>query len=179
MTWIPYSIAKTEITSPWRKLWFTDHFEETGFAELKEGEAYNATWNDRAKRALKKFEKSGAEVRLVTPEAFVEAFKATKVKHWHKSVYISYYKKMVSLDASKVRQWVAYSADGVALAGLATHDYIDTHSVHLVAFTNQKYYDTQAGTGVMAEWFRDSKEKGLRYLTIDHIRNKTGPNDQK
>ncbi len=177
--WIPYSTTKTEILSLWRKLWFTDHFEETGFAEFKDGEAYNASWNDRAKRAQKKFEKSGAEVKLVTPEAFVESFKATKVKHWHKSVYISYYKKMVSIDASKVRQWVAYSPDGVPLAGLAAHDYIDTHSVHLVAFTNQKYYDTQAGTGVMAEWFRDSKEKWLRYLTIDHIRNKTGPNDQK
>lgn len=115
----------------------------------------------------------------MTPEEFVTAFRATKVKHWHKSVYIGYYKKMVAINSSAVRQWVAYSTDGVAIAGLAAHDYIDNHSVHLVAFTNQKYYDTQAGTAVMGEWFRDSKEKGMKYLTVDHIRNRTGPSDQK
>lgn len=86
---------------------------------------------------------------------------------------------MVSIHPDTVRQWVAYSPEGIAIAGLAAHDYIDNHSVHLVAFTNQKYYDTQAGTAVMGEWFRDSKEKGFKYLTVDHIRNRTGPNDQK
>jgi hypothetical protein len=66
---------------------------------------------------------------------------------------------MVSIHPDMVRQWVAYNDEGVALAGLAAHDYLGSHSVHLVAFTNQKFYDTQAGTGVMGEWFRDSKEK--------------------
>ena len=149
VAWVPYSKTKDQIKKPWRRLWFTDHFEETGFAELKESEPFTSSWNDRAKRALKKFEKSGCSVRLVTPEEFVEAFKATKVKHWHKSVYVSYYKKMVAIHADKVRQWVAYSPEGIPVAGLAAHDYLGTHSVHLVAFTNQKYYDTQAGTGVM------------------------------
>lgn len=86
---------------------------------------------------------------------------------------------MVAIHSDRVRQWVAYTPEGLPIAGLAAHDYIDNHSVHLVAFTNQKYYDTQAGTAVMGEWFRDSKEKGFRYLTVDHIRNRTGPRDQR
>jgi hypothetical protein len=175
VTWIPYSRTRELVPKVWRKLWFTDHFEETGFAKLDNGAPSTASWNDRAKRALKKFEKSGCTVRAVTPEEFIEGFRMTKVKHWHKSVYIGYYKKMVSLDADKVRQWMAYTPEGLPIAGLASHDYLGNHSVHLVAFTNQKYYQTQAGTAVMGEWFRDSKEKDITYLSVDHIRNKTGP----
>ena len=32
VAWIPYSL--TDIPQPWRRLWMTDHFEETGYAEL-------------------------------------------------------------------------------------------------------------------------------------------------
>lgn len=85
----------------------------------------------------------------MSPTEFAEAFTATKVKHWHKSVYVNYYKKMVALGEKNIRQWIAYTDEGIPAAGLAVHDYLGTHSVHLVAFTNQKYYDTQAGTGVM------------------------------
>jgi hypothetical protein len=179
IAWIPYSRTRAELPKLWRKLWFTDHFEETGFAELHRERSMYASWNDRAKRALKKFEKSGCTLEAVTPEIFAQAFTKTKVKHWHKSVYVNYYKKMVAIDATKVRQWIAYTPLGMPAAGLAVHDYLDTHSVHLVAFTDQKYYDTQAGTGVMWAWFRDSHEKSIKYLSVDHIRNRTGPWDQK
>jgi hypothetical protein len=110
-------------------------------------------------------------VKLVTSDEFVEAFKTTKVKHWHKSVYISYYKKMVAIHGDKVRQWLAYDSTGRQIGGLAVHDYLGDHSVHLVAFTDQQAYDLQPGTGLMAEWYRDSSKKNFRYLTIDHLRN--------
>jgi hypothetical protein len=32
VVWIPYGDVKIE--KPWRRLWATDHFEETGYAEL-------------------------------------------------------------------------------------------------------------------------------------------------
>ena len=35
VAWIPYSL--TDIPKPWRRLWMTDHFEETGYAQLVEG----------------------------------------------------------------------------------------------------------------------------------------------
>lgn len=34
VVWIPY--GDTPIRTPWRRLWFTDHFEETGYALLPE-----------------------------------------------------------------------------------------------------------------------------------------------
>jgi hypothetical protein len=215
VVWIPYSKERKDFSFLWRKLWFTDHFEETGFAELSghrekwsdpaknNGNSwdtglprriltetensprndwaceYLSSWNDRAKRALKKFEKSWCSLKMVTPEEFVEAFRKTKVKHWHKSVYIGYYKKMVAIDPSALRQWIAYDRDGKNIGWLAVHDYLGTHSVHLVAFTDQRAYDLQPGTGLMAEWYRDSYEKDIRYLTIDHLRNTGWPRDQR
>lgn len=197
VVWIPY--GSVDISSPWRRLWLTDHFEETGYAKLlyppKElagksdttnkslqklpTPAYLASWNDRSRRARKKFLASGATVKAVTPEEFAHGFRTTKVKHWYKSAYISYYNRMVSLDASKVRQWLAYDTTGHVVGGLAVHDFLTDHSVHLVAFTEQKSYDLQAGTGLMDIWFADSYERGFVYLSFDHLRNKNGPRDQR
>ena len=70
VTWIPYS--RVDIPVGWRKLWLTDHFQETSVNTLDEN--YKSKWNDRAKRALKKYEKSGAEVRSVDADTFVKAF---------------------------------------------------------------------------------------------------------
>lgn len=106
------------------------------------------------------------------------AFKKTKVKHWFKSDYISYYKKITGIDPSAIRQWLVYLNDE-PIAGLAVLDYLDNHSVHLVAFTDKRAYDIQGWTGLIDAWFRDSKAKGMKYLTFDQLRNPHGPSDQK
>lgn len=185
VVYIPY--GDVTIPSPWRRLWFSDHFEETGYAELPMADTpttgsktpYLASWNERSKRAYKKYEKSGARLEAVSSEVFREAFWKAKVRHWYKWAYISYYKKMSSIDPTSIRQWVVYDTEGEAIAGLAVHDYLGDHSVHLVAFTDPRYYEYQAGTGLMHEWFRDSYEKKKKYLTMDHLRNQNGPKDQK
>jgi hypothetical protein len=92
VVWIPYSREKNDIPKPWRRLWFTDHFEETGYALLSEKKeespafppTYLASWNDRSKRARKKFLQSGSSIRTVSPEEFIHAFRDTRVKHWYK-----------------------------------------------------------------------------------------------
>jgi hypothetical protein len=86
---------------------------------------------------------------------------------------------MIELDASKIRQWVAYDPSGKIIAGLAVHDFAENHSVHLVAFSDRKGYEYQPGTGLIDEWFRDSSERGLKYLSFDQLRNRNGPSDQK
>jgi hypothetical protein len=206
VVWIPYGEVKIE--KPWRRLYFTDHFEETGFSELdirdkiweireesteKENldpshrsslmshlsAPYLFSWNDRSKRARKKFLALWATVKEVSPEIFAEGFRTTRVKHWYKWAYISYYKRMVSIDASKIRQWLAYDLSGKVIGWLAVHDFLSDHSVHLVAFTDTKSYDLQAGTGLMDAWFAGSYARGMKYLSVDHLRNKNGPRDQK
>ena len=174
VTWIPYS--RTEIPAWWRKLWFTDHFQETGMTELVP--EYKKKWSERARRALKKFEKSWAEVRSVDAESFMNAFRKTRVKHWFKSDYISNYKRIRAFAPDKVRQWMVF-LDGEPVAGLGVIDYIGNHSVHFVAFTSKKAYDIQWGTGLIDAWFQDSIEKNIKYITFDQLRNQHGPRDQK
>ena len=80
-------------------------------------------------------------IEEVTPEVFIKAFSATKVKHWYKGAYISYYKRMVAIGPESIRQWLCL-VDGVPVAGLAVHDYLNS-SVHLVAFTGREAYRVQ------------------------------------
>jgi hypothetical protein len=175
VTWIPYQ--RQDIPEWWRRLYLTDHFQNTGYTTIDSGD-YTKHWNERAKRARKKFRASWAELRLVTPEEFVTAFQNTKVKHWYRSDYIRYYKKISAIDPSAIRQWLVYR-DGKAVTGLAVLDYLGNHSVHLVAFTGKEAYDIQWGTGLIDEWFRDSQEKWMKYLTFDQLRNPHGPKEQK
>ncbi len=49
---------------------------------------------------------------------------------------------MVAINPSKIRQWLVY-IDNEPVAGLAVHDYIENHSVHLIAFTGKKAYPIQ------------------------------------
>ena len=66
---------------------------------------------------------------------------------------------MVDIDPTTVRQWIAYDREGKVIGGLAVHDFCGDHSVHLVAFTDQKSYTYQAGTGLIDTWFRESYER--------------------
>lgn len=54
VSWIPYS--RTDIPTGWRRLYLTDHFQETGMVVLESD--YRKKWNERSKRAMKKYEKS-------------------------------------------------------------------------------------------------------------------------
>lgn len=51
VAWIPD--RRTDIPHGWRKLWLSDHFQETGITTLDEN--YRKKWNERARRAEKKF----------------------------------------------------------------------------------------------------------------------------
>lgn len=82
-------------------------------------------------------------MKAVTHDEYVAAFRTTKVKHWYKSDYISYYKKISSIGPESIRQWLCYDATGKAVAGLSVHDYNGDHSVHLSAFTGKDAYPIQ------------------------------------
>ena len=174
VTWIPYS--RQDIPLWWKRLWLTDHFHVTSVNLLDNN--YTSKWNERARRALKKYEKSGAEIKMVDSETFIKAFKDTRVKHWFKSDYINNYKRIRAFDPEKVRQWIVYY-NNRAVAWLACLDYINNHSVHFVAFTGKESYHIQWWTGLIDAWFRDSVKKGIKYITFDQLRNPHGPRDQR
>lgn len=82
-------------------------------------------------------------IRAVSAEEYIAAFQDTKVKHWYKSDYISYFKKLRACGPESIRQWLCYDAAGKAVAGLSVHDFNGNHSVHLSAFTGKDAYPIQ------------------------------------
>lgn len=174
VTWIPYS--QQDIPLWWKRLWLTDHFQVTSVNLLDRN--YRSKWNGRAKRALKRYGQSGAEIKMVDAETFIKAFKETHVKHWYKRDYINNYKRIRAFAPEKVRQWLVYY-NNKAVAWLACLDYINNHSVHFVAFTGKEAYDIQWWTALIDTWFWDSVQKGIKYITFDQLRNPHGPKDQR
>lgn len=173
--WIP--ATRREIPAGWRKLWLTSHYTTTGIVNLDE--EYWKKWNERSRRARKKYKQNGVEIKLVTPEEFVEGFKITPTKHAFKKDYIKYYTHITKINPKTIRSYVAYY-EGKIVAGLAVHDYNDgKSSVHLVAYTNRKFYHTQAGTWLIDRWYEDSVKMGIKYIDFDRLREKHGPRDQK
>lgn len=174
--WVPF--RRTEIPAGWRKLAVRTHFTRTGFAQLENGQYYNK-WNERARRARKKF-LSHTDVRIeqVGKEEFVRAFRSVKVRHLFKSDYITYYQAMTKIQEESVRSYVCYRGD-TPIAGLAVHDYNGNSSVHLVAFTGREAKRCQAGTGLMDRWFSDSVNMGIEYINFDHLRDSSMSMDQQ
>jgi hypothetical protein len=168
--WIPF--RRTDIPVGWRKLAVGTHFTRTGFVQI-ENQEYYKKWNERARRARKKFlslDSSEIRIELVDKEAFIDAFKKIKVKHLFKSDYIAYYRAMIGIDESTIRSYVCYRGN-TPLSGLAVHDYSAHESVHLVAFTSKEANPLQAGTGLIDRWFSDSINQGIKYINFDHLRD--------
>ncbi len=173
VVWVPGRTAT--VPAGWRKMWLRTHMAATGFSPVDAD--YAKRWNQRARRALKKFLASGAAVEPMSHEDFAAAFRATRVRHSFKSDYLKYFGKIVAIAPSTVRAW-GVRFQGKVVAGLAVHDYASS-SAHLVAFTSEAAKPLQAGTGLIDRWFSDSLTRGVRYVDFDHLRDWTMPADQQ
>jgi len=176
--WIPF--RRTDIPKGWRKLAVGTHFTRTGFTRIEDHEYYKK-WNERARRARKKFLSNNPEeiqIRLVDDKTFVEAFRKVKVKHLFKSDYIKYYQAMISSGKDSIRSYVCYQGD-TPISGLAVHDYTPNSTVHLVAFTSKEANPIQAGTGLIDRWFSDSIDRGIEYINFDHLRDSSMEKSQQ
>ncbi len=180
--WVPF--RRTAIPVGWRKLVVGTHFTRTGYIEI-DGSEYYKKWNERARRARKKFlslisgeNHEDIHIDMVDEETFVQAFQQVKVKHLYKSDYVRYYRAMKSLGGDSVRSYVCYQGQ-TPIAGLAVHDYSGNASVHLVAFTGKEAKPFQAGTGLMDRWFQDSVDLGIKYINFDHLRDSSMETSQQ
>lgn len=158
-------------------MWIRSHFIQTGFTVLDSPD-YSRKWNDRARRAHKKFLAADAKIEEVSDFEFMEAFRSTPVKHLYKKDYIKYYRTMAAIAPNDVRSYVVRH-DGKIVAGLAVLDYAGNSSAHLVAFTSPEAKGIQAGTGLIGRWFSDSFKRGIKYVNFDHLRDSSMTHDQQ
>lgn len=171
--WIPN--GKEDIPKWWKRFLIQTHFIYANVTYVTQ--EYYKKWNQRAQRARKKFLSSGVEIKQVSSDELIEAFRKTPVRHLFKKDYIEYYQKMAQVDETSLRSYVAYYK-WFPIAGLGVHDYHKS-SVHLIAFTNKKMYKLQAGTGLIDRWFLDSYTNGVSYIDFDRLREPLGPKDQQ
>lgn len=171
--WIPERI--TDKPKWWKRFYMQTHFVNANVTILEQN--YYKKWSERAQRARKKFLNSWCIIQQVEPHKFIEAFQKTPVSHIFKRDYIEYYKKMTDIEPKNIRSYIAVSKDNI-LWWLAVHDY-HSSSVHMVAFTNKKYYKLQPGTWLIDTWFSDSLKNWIKYIDFDRTIEPLWPRDQK
>ncbi|MDO8493114.1 MAG: hypothetical protein Q7S19_01015 [bacterium] len=160
--WSPW--RKTFTDRPWRKLILPPlHVKGNGMAFVVSN--YQDKWNQTARRDLKKFERSGVEMRSVSREEFVSGLMTSLQKSSVKSMF----KGMIErLQNAQLHFWLA-EKEGKVLSGLAVMDYSNI-SVHLAAFTSDSEEGTYSGTGLIDHWYQYALKKGIKYLNFGHIR---------
>lgn len=173
--WIP--ARRDEVPKGWRNMWLRSHFTQSGFTVIDSPD-YQKKWNERSRRARKKFLASGASIDVVSDFEFMDAFRNTPVKHLYKKDYIKYYRTMAAIAPNDVKSYVARH-DGKIVAGLAVLNYAGNSSAHLVAFTGPDAKAIQAGTGLIDRWFADSYANGVKYVNFDHLRDSSMTHDQQ
>lgn len=118
--WVP--AHKDTVPKPWKELWIPgSHFTSTGIGKVRP--SFYLAWNERAKRARKKFLSfPNVSVRKASEKEFTEAFSKTRVRHPFRSDYIRYYSKMCRVNPKSIQSFLAYE-DETPIAGLAVHNF--------------------------------------------------------
>ena len=87
----------------------------TGYSVIREN--YFTFWNERARRARKKFLASkNHRIETVNNSIFSSAFLQTKVRHEFKKEYVTYYNALYNIDSSSVRSFLVYDDTNKILA---------------------------------------------------------------
>lgn len=173
--WIPNSQWLKKPT--WRKNYLRAHYTDTGFAVLENN--YRKKWSKRAQRAYKKFEKSSVRIEEVSREVFRNEYERSDFLPSLRKKFAKFFYNFSAINPKSVRQWIAYNEEWKAISGLAVHDYLGNHSVHLVAFSTPESHASQAGTGLIDHWFQNSLTKWIKYINFDHICSEHDSKSQK
>lgn len=153
----------------WIRLPYTGFYLD-GFTKLEN--EYQSKWSARARRAQKKYLTHGLEIRSVERELFEKEYAQAHTNTPYKSSFIRCFHNLTAVDPTAFRNFLCYQGSTV-VAGMSVFDYSPTSSVHFVAFVSPEGKELQAGTGLIDHRFQTSLEKGLTYLSFDHLKDPT------
>jgi len=133
---------------------------------------YQQKRSSRARRAQKKYLTHGLSIQTVDRVLFEKEYKQADTTTPYKSSFIKCFHNLTGVDETAFRNFLCYKNNQV-VAGMSVFDYSPTSSVHFVAFISPEGKELQAGTGLIDYRFQTSLDKGIKYLSFDHLKDPT------
>ena len=165
--WQP--LTRLDKPALWRRSWLQMNLRRTGFAEIKNPDAYWENWTSHAKRHRKKWL---SEKRYIIEEGEIEefcaAYRQTPKLPFLKRVFIKLIKQRKMINGDSVHFFLARDElNGKIIAGLAVLDLPDiAHSNHLISFIHSQAKDSSLGVGLIDYWFKYAIANSLRFLNF-------------
>jgi hypothetical protein len=180
--WQP--ITRKDKPKGWHRLLFNGGLHRTGFADLELHEDYRKGWSEHAKRHAKKWDKEkDTEWELIHPsmEEFLIAYKRTQKDFLLKKMFIDLLEKEVMGQGDLVRIYGARRVGSESLeAGFVCIDIPEIRqSLHLISFIHEDARNSAVGYGLMDEWFKSLKERGIRFADFGTFWAKGDPRSWK
>ncbi len=166
--WNPTTVIKPP--SGWRQFPIAGRRRKTGFAKIESDDAYWERWYPQAQRHRSDWLKQN-EIEAIRPtlEEYLAAYEQSGMRMGLVRAFGGSLKRRAQTHPGLTRLFAARrKSDGKMIAGLAVLDIPETKtSVHMTSFIHPDGRKTPAGTGLIEEWFRDSQQRGMRFLEFD------------
>lgn len=161
--WSPWGGIKPK--KPWRRLWLNSHQKGNGFSNVTLD--YEKRWSENAKRNLKKFLESQAQILETDKKTFNEGLKKSTLTKFLRSEFEREINK-IAKESSKL--WIVKKEE-VILGGLAVVNYGQI-SAHFVAYLNPKGKELQTGVGLIDHWNKWAGQNNMKYLNFGNLQQK-------
>ena len=175
LIWIPWKKIpeKSRLKSgKWKYLYAATHFQHTGFWFIWEN--YWKNWNERAKRARKKFleiqKEKKIEIRSVDTNTWKSAFLEAKIHIPLRADFARFYSDISACAGKDMENYLCYDWPTI-LGWLTVLFYDTTSSVHVLSFLPDVGKRYQVGTGLIDYWYQRAAEKWHKYISFDHLRD--------
>ena len=162
--------TRTKAPKGWLPFPLSGRRRKTGFAQIDSHDAYWERWYPQAQRHRAEWIKQTAlEAIQPTPEEYLSAYAQSGMRMSLVRAFSQSLKRRAKTHPGLTRLFAARrKSDGRLIAGLAVLDIPETRtSVHMTSFLHPDGRKTPAGTGLIEEWFRDSQQRGIRFLDFD------------
>jgi hypothetical protein len=166
--WQP--ITRLDKPAGWHRSWIQMNARKTGFAEIKNTEAYWETWTPHAQRHRRRWLKQDhLEIVEVSSEEFIEAYRRTPKLPFLKGAFIGLVRSKIRAHGDRVRCFAARERESRQIvAGFAALDIPESHqSLHVISFIQPQAEQFSVGTGLMDHWFKYAVQNNIRFLDFD------------
>jgi hypothetical protein len=180
VTWQP--VTRQKPPPGWWRSWLPASPKLTGFAEIREPDAYWKTWSSQMQRHRARWRKhQSLLIEEVSLDEFVANYGQRRMASWLVRLTIQLMKSKVKRHGERVHFFGALDpVTRKMLAGLAVVDVPEASiSIHLASFIRPSVKQTSVGVGLIDAWFERCIARGIRFLDFDLFWTFGDPSDWK